>query len=238
MKPKYIYSAIVIAVTVLLTFWQVSTPARAADAELIGIVSTTIKADGSGTITWDINGPYIEQLMRIKVSNVCEDRLLNYFTSCKIEKRSGVDWIITTGTFSDLDRLTQKYYNTLFGYQIQQLEIHNKVLYYDLNTAYIPDSELSQQKIEWKVVAPGKIVNHNADKVSGCTLSWTLGSVSGQYIYLESKTNESCGSGLLSGNNTWLWVGLGAFCCCLLLVVIIVVVVFFVVKRKPKQPVS
>jgi hypothetical protein len=232
MKSKTLFFALVIAITAVLTAWQISTPAQAADSSTVVTISTTIKADGSGDNSWEVNGKLLEQAgSSMTIEEVCSSAVADTFSTHRVENRSGVKWCILKGSFSNIDQLTGDFYSQLSP-AVNRLEIRDKTLYYDLDID--PNMGSTNLSVEWKVVAPGKVASHNADKVSGCTLSWKLESTGSQNVKLESKTDGKCGGAALIGN-TWLIVGIVAVCCCLLLMVIVVVVVFFVMRKKKSR---
>jgi hypothetical protein len=232
MNPKKVIITSLITVVMMIAIWLVVTPSRAANSDTIVIITTNINSDGSGKNRWEINGSLLaREGSTMTLEDVCNGDAAAPFSIHRIEKRSGIQWCIFEGSFDNLDQLGSDFYNQIDP-TINRLEIRSNTLYYDLDID--PNVGSANVNVEWKVVAPGKIVDHNADKVSGCSLSWTLDSTGSQNIQFESKTNAGCSSGLMSGNTTYIIAGV-VCCCCLLLIVIIVVVVFFVMKRKQKQ---
>jgi hypothetical protein len=231
MKIKTLFISLLITAVLLIPIWLISTPARAADSDTIVIITTTIGANGSGKNRWEVNGKLLEQEeTSMTIDEVCNEAYPETFSTNRIETRGGIKWCILEGSFDDLDQLSSGFYNQ-FDASINQLEIRSNTLYYDLD--FNPNISSGTVNVEWKIVAPGKIVDHNADKISGCTLSWKLKGTGSQNIQLESKTNGGCSSSTFAGN-TRLIIGIVACCCCLVLIVVIVVVVIFVMKRKRK----
>ena len=232
MRSKTLLFALVIAITAALTAWQISTLAQAADSKTVVTISTTIQADGSGENSWEVNGKLLEQAnSTMTIDEVCNSDVAQAFSTHRIENRGGVKWCILKGSFSSLDQLSGDFYSQLSP-TVNQLEISSKTLYYDLDID--PNMGSTNLNVEWKVVAPGKVIDHNADKVSGCTLSWKLESTGSQNVQLESKTDGACGSASVPGN-TWLIVGIVVVCCCFLLIVIVAVVVFIVMRKKKSR---
>jgi hypothetical protein len=232
MKSKTLFFTLAIVLTALLTAWQLSTPAQAADKNTILIYTTTIHADGSGEYRYEYNGDLVKEIdSTVDIVENCTTNAGDASTS-KIETRDGVKWCVSTGTFDTTQELAD-----IHGSYVSELEIRDETLYFDLNIDLSGSFDLEKYNIEWRVVAPGKIVDHNADKVSGCTLTWTLDSNDARNLHLESKTDGVCKGGLITvTGNKWVIVGFVAVCCCMLLVVVIGVVVFFVMKKKNQQP--
>jgi hypothetical protein len=109
------------------------------------------------------------------------------------------------------------------------LGANKKTLYYDLDLR--AEGSTTNYHLEWKVVAPGKILSHNADKVRGCTLTWKRLLNKASNHQFQSKRDGRCSSSLATSGNTWLIIGAVA-CCCLLVVVIAVVAVFLWARKK------
>ena len=231
MKHKYIYIAMAILLAFLFTAWQASTPVQAAKNLLIRL-TFTIQPDGSGEVVSETNTDLARKVeSTYSVEEDCKDDP-GSDTIYHLENRSGTQWCISEDTFNTLDDIGY------YGDTVNRLEILNDQLFYDLDTDFSGGSiDVSQYNVEWKVVAPGKITDHNADQVSGCTLTWLIDEGVSRNFAFTSKTDGKCSQALLSTNNIRLIIGIAVVCCCLLLVVVIVVVVFLVMKRKPKQPV-
>ena len=79
-----------------------------------------------------------------------------------------------------------------------------------------------------EVKLPGKVLKHNADKVSGNTLTWEMPMYEFQTKGIDAKAEYEAGGG---GLNLGL---IGGIICCLLIIGIIVVVVILIVAKKKK----
>jgi len=127
--------------------------------------------------------------------------------------------------------------------QINTLTLEDDTLTYDITLDFSQDSEMAiGMDITWKVTMPGKIIDSNATKQDGKTLTWTL--VAGQMneIYAVSDTSSTgfdmdfemnFGEGE-NGTILTILAGLGGVVCCCIVPIIIAVIAFIFIRRKKK----
>ena len=163
-------------------------------------------------------------------------------STSRVEARGDANWCIIEMPFANLDELT-KYYEEMEGLTINQLEVQNGELLYDLTLAF-DASELSQEgsdaemELTWQVTMPGQVLEHNAASAQGNTLTWDIPQ-SGDAVNFKARSRLS-GGGLpgLDANSPLAMAagGLGLLCCCTLLLGAIGGAVFFITRRKPATP--
>ena len=162
--------------------------------------TTRIDSAGSGELRTEVGFSADERENLEKENNNSEDFCNTSETPPNIivteEQRGDETWCITTTPFDSLDELRGLYQQRI-GLIINQLEIADGVLYYDIDIdTQSEDSSFSAlTEIRWSVILPDVPINHNADEVDGNTLTWMPVSKSGVVnLHAESKTPQD-GSG-------------------------------------------
>lgn len=190
-------------------------------------VTTVVESDGSGTWKTEIGFNAEDQALLssfgMGASEVCQemqaDGELPAGAQISTEERDGSIWCVVEQSFATLAELRQLH-SEGDGITVNRLEILDDQFYYDLSLD-MRDAEASLEEMQelgefaldftWQLTVPGKVVSHNADAISGNTLTWNL--TPGTIISLQAESNLSSGS----GGSTWLILLL----CCLCLVVMI-----------------
>ncbi|MCL4871195.1 MAG: DUF3153 domain-containing protein [Anaerolineae bacterium] len=188
-------------------------------------VTTVVESDGSGTWKTEIGFNAEDQALLssfgMGASEVCQemqaDGELPAGAQISTEERDGSIWCVVEQSFATLAELRQLH-SEGDGITVNRLEILDDQFHYDLSLD-MRDAEASLEEMQelgefaldftWRLTVPGKVVSHNADAISGNTLTWNL--TPGTIISLQAESDLS------SGGSTWLILLL----CCLCLVVMI-----------------
>jgi sensor c-di-GMP phosphodiesterase-like protein len=195
---------------------------------------TKLNADGSGTFAQEI-GFTAEEISSLSSmgteGSICtstESEMTNMPANAvrREEKRGEETWCIYESPFGSLEELKSIYGST--DVLVNDISLVNGKIHYDITLDMSGDSgtSLSVIQMKWIVEMPGTVSNHNADEVSGSTLTWNLVAGPNLNMYADSSTG---------GNMTW-WIiaGIGALCLCLVVIILVVAVVFFVSRNKKK----
>jgi len=195
---------------------------------------TKIKSDGSGNFTQEI-GFTAEEMTTLNSFGSGSDFCTNMGSSNSLsgatvnqEKRGDETWCLFETPFATLDELKTLYSSS--DTIVNDLSISDGKLHYDVTinmTGTNATTGLLQTK--WILTMPGKVSNHNADEVSGTTLTWNLKPGQDSNLLADSSTK-----GGISSNSTILIV-VGLLCLCLVMIVIIGVVIFLVVRNNKKK---
>ena len=109
------------------------------------------------------------------------------------EQRDDETWCVTTQRFDGLDEL-RRLYEKQKGVRINQLEISDGTLYYDVDvdTSSRTSDFSAFSAITWTVILPGTPVYYNAAQAEGNTLAWRLAPQSGTInLRAQSEVAES-----------------------------------------------
>jgi uncharacterized protein YceK len=197
-------------------------------------VITKINSDGSGNFKQEI-GFTAEEMTTLSSLGSGSDFCAtmgseNSVTGASIsqEKRGDETWCIFDTPFSTLDEL-----NTLYSSadtSVNDISINNDNLHYEVTVNMSgTNATAGLLQTKWIVTMPGKVSNHNANEISGSTLTWDLTLGQDMNLIADSSTK----GGL---NNTWTIVlVVGLLCLCLVVIMIIGVVIFLVVRKNKKK---
>lgn len=124
------------------------------------------------------------------------------------EQRGEDVYCVMNQPFDSLDKLNSLY-SEGDGITVNTLELSGGKFTYDIDVDLETQDTSATGVIdmEWEVIVPGTVGNHNADTVDGNTLRWKLTPGQSRNIHVESST------GLLSGDT--LYYVIGALCSCL-----------------------
>jgi hypothetical protein len=184
-----------------------------------------VEADGSGEVVIAVNATSAMQSSDTTNDDPCGEMEANMGeedVTVDEEKHGSDVWCSMTRTFGDLDEFVD-----VLGSGADKSNISNDVFTFDYttNTNYIPDSVI-------RVVMPGKVKKgHNADSVSGRTLTWNLKSESGE-VNLFAQSDLSGGSSVNDIITSYWWVGLIVLCCCSLLVIVAGILIYVLWRKK------
>jgi len=150
------------------------------------------------------------------------------------EKRGEETWCVSTQTFEDGSEL-ETLYRQLDGITIHELVEREGIFVYDIDVdLQAPQGIPAVAAITWAVVLPGKIGDHNADRVDGPRLEWLL--QPGETRRLTASSDQY-GVSLPSGlgdmlDRLPLSLGVAAACLCLGTLLIMLALVFVLRSRK------
>jgi len=184
-----------------------------------------VEADGSGEVVIAVNTTSTMQSSDTTIDDPCgemEQNMGDEEVTVDEEKHGSDVWCLMTRTFDDIDEFVD-----LLGSDTNQSKISNGVFTFDytMDTDYNPDSVI-------RLVMPGEVKKgHNADSVSGRTLTWNLKSESGE-VDLFAQSDLSGGSSVNDIITSYWWVGLIVLCCCSLLVIVAGVLIFILMRKK------
>ena len=159
--------------------------------------TTRIEPNGSGELRMGVGFSAEERANMEKQNSNPKDFCNTSQTPANVtvieEQRGDETWCITTTQFKNLEELSSLY-KQREGVKINRLEISDGKFYYDVNIDTLSeDSSFSAlTTIAWSVVLPGALIDHNADRVDGNTLTWTPAPKSGIIrLYAESEVPRS-----------------------------------------------
>jgi hypothetical protein len=226
--------------SLLLSAFTIRPPApRGEDLTLTFRFTTTVKADGSGTVGLEMN--LSPDLVR-KLENNSTDfsahatcqRMESGFTEFEFSTKTENEGIQCVGTeaFKDLKEL-KNFLEDKMGMNVRKLEIKDRRFYYDVQFSWSPLSQ-STFKVEqfWVLVLPGTHGDNNADTTAGNTLTWDLSQANG-LISLEAES--SVGGGLFGIDSTTFAIlafVILSCCCCILLLIVGGIALFLISRRK------
>jgi hypothetical protein len=196
---------------------------------------TKINNDGSGLFTQEI-GFTAEEVSTLSglgsggdlcTSTVTQMNDLPNNPEMRQETRGDETWCIFEVPFATLEDLITIYKSS--DTSINDISLVDGKLHYDITMDLSNETSMTAPiQMKWILTMPGKVSNHNADEVSGSTLTWNLPTGQAVNMYADSSTG-----GLFS--NTYILIGIGLLCLCILMVLVIGGVVFFVVSRNKKK---
>lgn len=203
---------------------------------------TTVKSDGSGEFRAEMGftPDEVAQLGQMSsggsqdICNTAEQsgQSLPPGTTFKQEQRGNETWCVAAAPFASIDEL-QKIYADMSGVTVQQLDIKDGKLTYDVSL------DLSQEgsspvpvQATWQLTVPGAIGANNADKVDGSTLIWNL--TPGNTVELKAESGLG-GLSLPFSVPGWLYAVAGG-CLCLVVLIVIAVIVIVLVRRRKAPP--
>jgi len=207
-------------------------------------ITSTVESDGSGTFAVEIilaNNvmALLKGLPSFPEGKICNefDLGLEGFSEWTEEERDGSLTCEASKPFADLEGLKAITEQAFDGGSYERLEIKGGRFYYDL--AANIDSSLAWETgmpfdIEawWVVVVPGEVMETNADKTSGRTLTWNLMTMnSASHMRAESKIS----AGAAELDPTLLAVGavILLVCCCAVILIAAGAGFFFLRRKNP-----
>lgn len=140
--------------------------------------SITFEKNGSGVLSLTIVYPEgssvksVEKCREYSPSGQWDNVL--YEGSSSVNNPSGRDQCIFTNSFNDLDEVDKQY--KALGIKLDKLSIDdNNFTYQAVNKTCVQDFDPKVTKsVTWSVKPPGTISSHNAEKVIGDRLTWSL----------------------------------------------------------------
>jgi len=236
------------ALSILLCAFAAS-PARRSeqDLSLTTKIITSIGSEGSGMVMEEVffSTAALDWLKSLG-PDFSDDEMCSGFISgleetaiwTKEESDSGMT-CKSKQFFSDLGELETLMTKFSPVMSFDRLEITEGRLYYDLvpnfdSTGESDEAVPIKSEASWILVLPGDVVETNADKTEGRTLTWDLMKVTkSSHFRAECKL----GGGLLGLDPTLMAVGAVVLllCCCVVLV-IAAGAAFFFLRRKNERP--
>lgn len=199
-------------------------------------VITKINSDGSGNFKQEI-GFTAEEMTSLSSLGSGSDFCAtmgsdNSVTGASInqEKRGDETWCVFDTPYSSLDELKTLYSSA--DATVNDISINNDKLLYDVTVNMSgTNATAGLLQTKWIVIMPGKVSNHNANEISGSTLTWNL--TLGQDMNLRAESSTKGGL-----NSRWtIILVVGLMCLCMVVLLVIGVVIFIVVRNnKKKQP--
>jgi hypothetical protein len=207
-------------------------------------VITEIGSSGGGTLTTEIGMTPDEVAQLQSLGGESGDSVCSAFSSDQLgaadapafeEKQRGEEtWCVAAVPFADVDELAALY-QEMGSVRIRELTLREGLLVYDLEIdAQGSDQAMALVETTWVLVLPGKLGTHNADRVDGNRLTWTLesGSVSG--VQASSDLLAPSLPFGLDGSEGRIIAAVACACCggVFLLLVLLVIVLLFRRKRS------
>jgi len=228
MKPKFFLLVGLVAAVLLLAACQVN-------------VATVVSSTGAGELRTEIGftpeeKQSVTQLSGKDASSLCadmqsQDTSLPPETVFKQEERGDDTYCVVTQSFKDLDELV-KLYQDMNSVTINELSLVKGKFVYDVDVDMSSSDSPAGVAInlEWRLTVPGSVgQNHNADRVDGQTLIWTL--TPGKKVNLHAESSL----GLFNSDSSTIWIVAGLLLCCLCVVVIAAAAIAFFVLRRRKS---
>ena len=141
--------------------------------------TTKVEPNGSGELKMAVGFSAEERANIEKQNNNTQDFCNTSQTPPNVtiveEQRGDETWCITTTQFKDLTEL-RSLYEQRKGIRINRLEIADGKFYFDVDIDTLSQTSnfSTLTDITWAVILPGAPIEHNADKVDGNTLTWTV----------------------------------------------------------------
>jgi len=203
---------------------------------------TTVKSDGSGEFRAEMGFTPDEvaqfgQMSSGGSQDICSSaqqsgQSIPPGTTFKQEQRGDETWCVAAAPFASIDEL-QKIYADMSGVTVQQLDIKDGKLTYDVSL------DLGQEgsspvpvQATWQLTVPGAVGANNADKADGSTLTWNL--TPGKTVELKAESGLG-GLSLPFSVPRWVYAVVGG-CLCLAVLIVIAVVVIVLVRRRKAPP--
>jgi hypothetical protein len=197
---------------------------------------TKINDNGSGVFTQEVGFSADEIATLSGLGNetdICGNagsQMENLPTNPKMrqETRGDETWCISDVPFVSLNELATMYTGTEL--LVNDISITDGNIHYDITMDLTSDASQMTGPIQmkWILILPGRVSDHNADEISGSTLTWNL--TPGQEINMFAEGSSKGGL-----SPWWIAGGIGLLCLCILVLVIIAVVVIVVLNRNKKK---
>jgi len=186
------------------------------------VIDTKINPDGSGLLRNAVvysaeEQQNFEQTPGNESAGICDDLLEDMPAGATFteEHYGGETYCVTTRSFADLQELTQLYAQ-FDNVSIRKLEFQLGRLMVDIDVDLTEEGQSQKIAQEWRLTLPGTIETHNADRMDGQTLIWSV--EPGQLANLQAETRVpfslqvlgSTGMALLAGGLGLLVVALAA----------------------------
>jgi hypothetical protein len=188
--------------------------------------NTVVTPGGAGELRVEIGMTAVEQQMMRSLGNspdaICRELQtmaeLPEGTTMGVEERGMELWCVFGRPFADLDELAFLYADMGWA-TVNQLSIVDEVFTYDIQAQALgmdlPDIPLAGIDVRWQVTMPGRILNHNAERVSGATLSWSLATDQPMRMQATSDLSGGVQPVTFAANRlTWLAAAILLVCCC------------------------
>ena len=135
--------------------------------------------------------------------------------SAFVEEMRGTEtWCVSTQAFDDGSQL-ETLYRRLEGVTIHELAEREGIFVYDIDVdLQAPQGAPAVPAITWTVELPGKLGDHNADRVNGQRLEWTLRPGESRRLTASSDLYPLPLPGALGSFPPWLLIA-GAVAVCL-----------------------
>ncbi len=249
-----------LAVFSILLFAFSALPAPGSDEKPVMSIKTitTVKADGSGTFQYDVFLPpaALDFIKAFVTYDLPEDQMctgvIQYHAGISgwtQEEREGGTACLAKGAFADLNELKSMTTRWFVESAINRLEISDGHFYYDLtvisNTGWENDESLPFAVEDWWILeVPGEVVETNAEKTEGRTLSWDLlKTTEGTHVRAEcmiggggggGNGGGGGGGGIFGSDSTLMVAGavLLLGCCCVVVLVGGGAAFFFLRRKK------
>jgi hypothetical protein len=166
--------------------------------------TTTINEDGTGEVSIEFGFTAFEasvlaDFLGMDASAICDEAFAEFDymeeVTTSVETRGEETWCIAAVAFASLAELEDIYYE-LDAY-VDTLELDEETLTYnlELDLTSMSADDLDQigaisedlPIVEWRLIAPGSVLDSNADDVQGRTLTWVLDL--GTYETIQATTN-------------------------------------------------
>jgi hypothetical protein len=149
------------------------------------------------------------------------------------ELRGQETWCVSTQTFEDTSQL-EALYRRLTGVSIRELVEREGIFVYDVAVeTQAPQGIPLAPSITWVLELPGKIGDHNADRVNGQRLEWTLRAGESRRLMASSDLYPLPLTGSLGDFPQWLLIaGAVAACLCLPGVLLLVGLIVFLGRSR------
>jgi LppM domain len=210
-------------------------------------VITEFEPSGAGTLTTEVGMTPDEVTQVQTLGGGAEGSPCALFSSGQMgvanapafeeEKRGEDTWCVAAMPFADINELTGLYEEMDFV-RIRELTLHEGLLVYDLELdTQGSDQGMTAAETTWVVVLPGKVGSHNADRVDGKRLTWTLGP--GTVTEVQASSDLLAPSLPFSLSRTEASIIGAVLCaCCGGVLLLVVVGVVLLLRRRRSEPAS
>lgn len=209
-------------------------------------IVTHVETSGAGTLTIEI-GLTPDEVAQLRsfggdaAAGPCATMALEGAESGETpafeeELRGQETWCVSTQTFEDASQL-EALYRRLTGVSIRELVEREGIFVYDVAVeTQAPQGIPLAPSITWVLELPGKIGDHNADRVNGQRLEWTLKPGESRRLMASSDLYPLPLTGSLGDVPQWLLIaGAAAMCLCLPGVLLLVGLIVFLKRGRQRE---
>ncbi len=209
-------------------------------------VITQIDSSGAGTLTTEVGMTPDEVAQLQSLGGETGGGACSTFSSSQVgaadapafeeETRGEETWCVAVMPFEDLNELEALYREMEFV-RIRELVLREGLLVYDLEIgAQDSDQAMTAGETTWVLELPGKLGSHNADRVEGKRLTWTLEPNTVTEVQASSDLFASSLPFGLGGSEGMIIAAVACACCGGVLLLVVALAVVLLRRRKRSDP--